>query len=363
MQELTYAIVGCGGVIATSHLSALKQVPGAKLVALTDVKRNPGQQRAAEAECDFFTDYRKMLAKKKPDVVVVCTPHPLHAQIAIDSVAAGAHVLVEKPIAISVGEADAMIKAAQKAKRWLAVSFQQRYRPVIQKAKALVDAGELGPLVRVFSVEPWFRTAAYYKMGAWRATWKGEGGGVLMNQSPHTLDMVCYLAGQPTKVWGWTRTLGHKIEVEDTFQAMLEFKNGAPGYITASTFESSIEKRLQLVGEKAVIDIVGETVTIHRFSQPLRQFLRECKEPFKAPDRTTETLDLPDTSGGHVAAHLDLRDAILNNRPPAITGEEARNGLELANAIIMSGHNNGKVITLPLSRPAYAKLLAKLQSA
>ena len=361
MQELTYAIVGCGGVIATSHLNALKHVPGAKLVALTDVKRNPGQQRAADAGVDFFTDYQKMLAKKQPNVVVVCTPHPLHPEVAINSMNAGAHVLVEKPIAISVGEADAMISASTKAKRWLAVSFQQRYRPVIQKAKQWVDSGELGALVRVFSVEPWFRTAAYYKMGKWRATWKGEGGGVLMNQSPHTLDLMCYLAGQPTKVWGWTRTVAHKIEVEDTFQAMLEFANGAPGYITASTFESSIEKRLQLVGEKAVLDIIGETVTIHRFSQPLRKFLRECKEPFQAPARTSETLDLPDTSGGHVAAHLDLRDAILNNRPPAITGADARMSLELANAIIMSGHNDGKLVKLPLSRPAYAKLLAKLQ--
>lgn len=361
MQELTYAIVGCGGVIATSHINALKQTPGAKLVAMTDVKRQPGQQRAEENNCDFFTDYRKMLTKKQPNVVVVCVPHPLHPQVAMDSVNAGAHVLVEKPIAVSVADADAMIRAAHKAKRWLAVSFQQRYRSVIQKAKQLIDAGELGSLVRVFSVEPWFRTAAYYKMGKWRATWKGEGGGVLMNQSPHTLDMVCYLAGQPKKVWGWTRTMAHKIEVEDTFQAMLEFENGAPGYITASTFESSIEKRLQLVGEKAVIDIIGETLTVHRFSQPLRQFLRECPEPFKAPATTAEHFDLSDNSGGHIAAHMDLREAILENRPPAITGEDARMSLELANAIILSGHTDGKPVTMPLSRAAYSKMLAKLQ--
>ena len=199
-------------------------------------------------------------------------------------------------------------------------------------------------------------------MAKWRATWKGEGGGVLMNQSPHTLDMVCYLAGQPKKVWGWTRTVAHKIEVEDTFQAMLEFSNGAPGYITASTFESSIEKRLQLVGEKAVIDIIGETITIHRFSQPLRQFLHECPEPFQAPQREVEKLDLPDTSGGHVAAHLDLRDAILSNRPPSIVGEDARMSLELANAIIFSGHHDGKLVRLPLSRSAYSRLLANLQN-
>ncbi len=367
-HTIRYAIVGGGAGIAATHLAALKKLEHAQVVGLADPNPQPAQQRAAELGCACYTDYHAMLAEVKPEVVVICAPHPLHRAIAEAAFAAGAHVLTEKPMAIQVADADAMIEAAQAAGKFLVINFQQRFRTAIARAKALIDEGVIGDLVRVFSVEPWYRPAAYYKLGAvggkpsWRGTWRGEGGGILMNQSPHTMDLLCYLAGMPSKVWGWTRTRGHAIEVEDTFQAMLEFPNGAPGFITASTFETGAQKRLQIVGERGLIEIVDETVYVSRFAQPIREFLQSCTEPFAAPAKTTEVLDLPDVSGGHLAVYQDLQEAIWTGRPPLITGEQGRMSLELSNAITLSSQEE-RAVTLPLDRAAYARVLAGLQGA
>ena len=357
---IRYALVGGGAGIAATHLAALKKLEYAQVVGLADTNPQPMQQRADELGCTSYLDYRAMLSEVKPEVVVICAPHPLHRSIAEDASAAGAHVLTEKPMAIQVADADRMIAAAQAAGKWLVINFQQRFRTAIARAKQLIDEGAIGDLVRVFSVEPWYRPAAYYKLGAWRGTWRGEGGGILMNQSPHTMDLLCYLVGMPKKVWGWTRTRGHAIEVEDTFQAMLEFPNGAPGYITASTFETGAQKRLQVIGEHGLIEIVEETVYVSRFAQPIREFMQSCTEPFAAPAKTTEVLDLPDVSGGHLAVYQDLQEAIWTGRPPLVTGEQGRMSLELSNAITLSSHEE-RAITLPLDRQAYSTLLAKLQ--
>ena len=364
MQTLRYALVGGGAGIAATHLAALQKLQVAdhdvQLVALADPSEHPARQRAEGLGCAYYADHLMLLQEIQPDVAVICAPHPFHAPIALDCFAAGAHVLTEKPMAIQVADADRMIEAARVAGKLLAVNFQQRFRTAIVRAKQLIDSGAIGELVRVFSVEPWYRTEAYFRLSSWRGTWRGEGGGVLMNQSPHTLDLVCYLAGVPAKVWGWTRTRGHAIETEDTIQAMLEFSNGAPGYIAASTFEAGTEKRLQIVGERGMIEIMDETVRLSRFEQPIREHMNTNMEPFASPAKTTEVLDLPDESGGHLAVYEDLTAAIRTGRAPLVTGEEGRKSLELANSIILSSRED-RAVTLPVDRAAYARLLVKLQ--
>jgi predicted dehydrogenase len=246
---LRYVIIGVGGVIGPSHIKALKQMPEAQIVGVSDIDAERAKPRAEEIGCPWYTDHKAMLAELKPDVAIITTPHPFHAPLALDAFAAGAHVLVEKPIAVQVAEADQMNQAADAAGRLLAVNFQQRFRPVIERAKALMDSGEIGPIVRTLCIEPWYRPAAYYKSAGWRGTWKGEGGAVLMNQGPHPLDLFCYLAGPPAKVSGWLRTRYHEIEAEDTAQAMLEYANGAPGYLALSTAETGLKRRMEIVGE------------------------------------------------------------------------------------------------------------------
>jgi len=292
-------------------------------------------------------------------VVTVCTPHPFHAPIAIDSFAAGAHVLTEKPMSVEVAEADRMIAAAGAAGKLLAVNFQQRFRLVVEKARALVDAGEIGSLVRVLVVEPWLRTFAYYRLSTWRGTWEGEGSAVLLNQSPHTLDLLCHLAGEPKKVWGWIRTLYHSIECEDTFQAMLEYPNGAPGYITSSTGEAGVPGRIQIVGDCGALEIMGDRLTISRFTPPLKEHMRANADPFGQPNAQVEVLELPGDAGGHLAVYKDLIAAIAEGRPPRASGREGLMSLELANAITLSSFCE-RAVSTPLDRAEYKALLQDL---
>ena len=203
VTKLRYAMVGVGASILSEHKLGLLQ-PTVQIVGVTDVNRRSGSP-SAELGASFFGDHRSMLAAVHPDVTVILTPHPYHAEIAIEALDAGSHVLVEKPMAVEVAEADAMIAAADRNHRLLAVNFQQRHRPEVKTAHKLIASGRLGDIVRVELVEPWMRPAAYYRSAGWRGTWRGEGGGVLLNQAPHGLDLVCHLAGLPIEVYAWTR--------------------------------------------------------------------------------------------------------------------------------------------------------------
>jgi UDP-N-acetyl-2-amino-2-deoxyglucuronate dehydrogenase len=359
-DSLRYVIVGCAASIVPTHLQALARLPTARIVGMSDINAERGAAHAAEVGCPFFTDHRALLAEQRPDIAVITTPHPFHPPIAKDCFDAGVHVLVEKPMAVEVAEADAMIKAAEAAGRILAVNFQQRFRPTIESVRRLIESGELGALLRVLCVEPWFRTAAYYRTATWRGTWAGEGGGVLMNQAPHTLDLLCHLAGQPSKVWGWTRTVVHAIETEDTAQAMLEYANGASGYLNINTVEAGLQRRLQIVGDRAAIELVGDQLTIHRFTPSLSEYRATSPEMFGMPGVTTEVIEAPGDGGGHLAVYQDLQAAIREGRQPRCDGREGLLSLELASAIILSSYTD-RAVTLPLHRAAYSELLASLR--
>lgn len=358
---LRITVIGGGAGIAATHLEAIAALPDARLVGLSDVSAERLAPRAAAAGVPAFADHRAMLAELRPNLAVICTPHPSHADLALDCFAAGAHVLAEKPVAVSVGEADRMIAAAAAAGRTLAVCFQQRFRPEVERARAIIASGELGALVRVLCVEPWFRSAAYYRSAGWRGTWAGEGGGVLMNQAPHTLDLLCHLAGPPTRVWGVTRTLRHAIETEDTAHAMLEFAGGAPGYLFVTTAEAGAQ-RLEIVGDRASLSLSEGRLVVTRFQPPQLTFLRESPESFAAPSSSVEDLrPEPEGAGGHLAVYRDLVAALSEGRPPRCDGAAARDSLELANALTLSS-SLGRAVDLPIDRAAYDALLADLRA-
>jgi UDP-N-acetyl-2-amino-2-deoxyglucuronate dehydrogenase len=357
-QPLRVAVIGGGAVIAATHLEAIAALPEVRLVGLSDLSAERAGPRAAEAGVPLFADYRAMLEELRPDLAVVCTPHPSHPAIAHDCFAAGAHVLVEKPIAVEVAAADGMIAAAEAAGRVLAVSFQQRFRPEVVYARELIGRGELGGLLRVLCVEPWFRSAAYYRSAGWRGSWAGEGGGVLMNQAPHTLDLLCHLVGPPARVWGWARTRHHAIEVEDTAQALLEFADGAPGYFYAGTAEAGTQL-LEIIGERAALRLSEGRLTITRFSPSQREQRLKSPLPFARPESAVEEArPAPDGPTGHVAVYRDLIAALRAGRPPLCDGRSARDSLELANAITLSSHLE-RALTLPIDRAAYSALLAE----
>ncbi|MEW5717005.1 MAG: Gfo/Idh/MocA family oxidoreductase [Chloroflexota bacterium] len=359
VDSLRYVVIGVAASIFPTHRRA-QVAENINVVAACDIRADPGKARAAEIGCAFYEDYRAMLAEVKPDVAVIVTPHPSHPGIAIDCLRAGCHVLLEKPMAIDVASADQMIAEADKSGRVLAINFQHRLRPAVEKARQLVAEGAIGALVRTLSVEPWFRTAYYYRTADWRAKWKSEGGGVLLNQAPHTLDVLCHLAGLPSKVWGWTRTRYHSIEVEDTAQAMFEYPNGAPGYLTVNTVEMGVAPRLQIIGEKGGIELVGNRLTIYRATPSSREYMLTSSEMFGKPETTSETLDIPDTSGAHLAVYRDFKAALREGRRPRCNGREGIMSLELANAITLSSYTD-RAVTLPVDRAAYRELLSKLQ--
>jgi predicted dehydrogenase len=360
--HLRYAIIGGGAGIATTHIQALRRL-GADIVGLSDTDLARVAPRAAEIGCQAYADHNQMLRETRPDVAVICTPHPSHVPIAIECLQAGVHVLLEKPIAVEVADADRLIGLAEASGRVLAVSFQHRTRPAVEFVKQFITSGELAEVVRVLVLEPWLRSAAYYLSASWRGTWSGEGGGVLMNQSSHTLDLMCYLVGMPNKVWGWVRTRYQAMECEDTAQAMLEYPNGAPGYFTASTAEAGGQRRVEIIGERASVLMVGDQVTVQRFAPPLRDFIEHDPNFFSSPAITTETLDLAadDTQGNHYAIYRDLESAIALGRDPRCNGREARMSLELANAIILSSFTD-QPVRLPVDRAAYHNLLVELGS-
>jgi UDP-N-acetyl-2-amino-2-deoxyglucuronate dehydrogenase len=357
-MTLRYGVIGAG-VIAPLHLEAIAALDDVELVGISALDQERAAARAQEAGCPAFVDHRDLLALE-PDVVVICTPHPSHPGLAIEALEAGAHVLVEKPLAVEVREADAMIDSADRAGRLLGVCFQQRFRPVISAARELVASGRIGELVRVSIVDPLYRPNSYYRTAGWRGTWEGEGGGVLMNQAPHTLDLLCHLAGPPSTVWGVSRRRSQPMEAEDTAIALLEYGNGALGTVAVSTTEPGVQ-RIELVGDRGRIEIVGETLAFERFEPPLQEHLSTCTEMFEQPTLMSESVALPAGRGDHLDVHRDFAAAIREGGPPRVSARDALWSLELANAIVLSTHT-GHAVPLPVDRDAYAALLADLRS-
>lgn len=360
-HPLRHAIVGIGAGIVGAHLPALQQLDTVTVVAGSDVNSETGEEGADKLSCPFYTDHRQMLAETKPDITIILTPHPFHASIAIDALNAGSHVLVEKPMAVQVAEADAMIAAAEQNGRLIAVNFQQRFRPEVEAARHLIQSGRLGEIQRVTQVEPWLRTVAYYKSAGWRGTWKGEGGGVLMNQAPHSLDLLCHLVGLPSRVVAWNRTLRHSIEVEDTSMAMLEWSNGAMGTIFFSTAEAG-QRRMEIVGTGGILNISeGGKITFQRYAPNLVEHILHSPERFAAPAIVEEAVPLDAGDGKHWEVYQDLHNAIINGTPVRADGYEGRMSLELANAIIYASYTHSEVV-LPLDRAGYGNLLQDLQA-
>jgi UDP-N-acetyl-2-amino-2-deoxyglucuronate dehydrogenase len=353
---LRYGIFGAG-VVVPMHLEGIAALDDVELVGISA----PGNAHALaeSAGTQAFTDNAELLALGL-DVAVICTPHPSHPALTVEALAAGAHVLVEKPLAVEVREADAMIAAADDAGRLLGVCFQQRFRPVIAAARELVAAGRLGDLIRVSIVDPLYRPNSYYGTAGWRGTWEGEGGGVLMNQAPHTLDLLCHLAGPPATAWGKAGRRSQPIETEDTATALLEFPDGAVGTLAVSTTEPGVQ-RIELVGERGRIEIVGETIAFERFEPPVSEHLPTAPGMFDAPELVPERVELPVGRGDHVDVHADFAAAVRSGGVPRIPATDALWSLELANAIVLSTFTGGAV-PLPVDRQAYALLLADLRA-
>jgi predicted dehydrogenase len=353
------AIIGAGGM-GMGHAEAIKKrVPEAKLVAVCDVDATRTRAVAQALRVRGFMNHRDLIRSKCCDAVLIATPHPHHYQAAVDCMKAGIHVLCEKPLTERISTADKMVKAARKARVAFGVMFQRRFEPGFAEAIDLIRKGFLGELRRATTISPEFRTQAYYDMGTWRATWKGEGGGVMLNQAPHIMDLFVQMAGMPKRVRGRTATLMHHIEVEDLSEAVLEYGNGAAGYFYCSTNEPAPGQMIELFGEKGKITYRDGQWRFIRYKTGVAKFSRTTKAAWSFPETEEVKVRIRKRPFGHFLVIRNFARHILFGEKLAVTGESGVASLELANAITLSSRL-GRAVDLPINRAAYDRLLKDL---
>lgn len=360
-KKAKIAIVGVGNM-GGGHCGTIGKVPNLELVAVCDIDRARADEIAEKHNVPAFYNHKDLLKAKIADAIVVATPHYDHTTIGIDVLKAGLHLLVEKPISVHKADCLKLIKAHKNKKQVFSAMFNQRTDPSYIKLKQLIEDGELGELTRVnWIVTNWFRTQRYYDSGGWRATWAGEGGGVLLNQCPHQLDLMTWLFGEPTSVRA-DIAIGkyHKIEVEDEVTAYLTYKNGATGVFITSTGEAPGTNRLEVVGTRGKVIIErGSGIDFIRNEVPMDKFCKTSKASFATPPRWN--IDIPIRGGGeqHLGIFKNFANAITKGDKLIAPAAEGIKSVELGNAMLYSGLNN-ETVKMPMSAPKFAAQLKKL---
>lgn len=345
MSTLHFAIAGTG-MIARYHAQAIARIRGAELVAVA--RSSP--EHAAETATDFGvpceTSYEALIARADVDVVCICTPSGLHAAQTIAAAQAGKHVLVEKPMALTPEDADAAIAACRTAGVTLGVALQRRTDPRLGAVKTAIDAGELGRIVLGNVSVPYTRPQDYYDSAAWRGTWALDGGGALMNQGIHLVDLLLWYLGDVRQVSAYSATLAHAIEVEDCVTASLVFASGALGTLTATTAAApGFPHRVEVYGDQGGLQIEGETIVRAASSRPDHQALTGLADAPGGPVVTAGAGASPTgiSAEGHVRLVQDFVEAIQTGRPPLVSGEEGRRALALVYAIYESARTGRSV--------------------
>ncbi|HWB60334.1 MAG TPA: DegT/DnrJ/EryC1/StrS family aminotransferase [Chthoniobacteraceae bacterium] len=363
-KTVRFGIIGFGGM-GREHASVLSKLEGAKLVGVTD-QQSSAQAAAAEFNCAWYDSAVKLISSGDVDAVVIATPHWLHPELSIAALKAGVHVICEKPLTVTIGQSDAVLEAAAKSDRLFAVVHQNRFHPAYRKVKEIMESGELGPLHRAVIVESYWRTAAYFKSSPWRGTWKGEGGGVLLNQAPHVLDRYAWLCGMPASLMAFCDTTLHTIEVEDTASAVLRHANGAHGHLHISTTEEPHVSRVSISCDQGRIIVENDRVTVTKLEKSISD--RTVNDPnlwASIGGRTREyLLSQSDSMAKLLTAFYENFIAAIEGREPLATpAQEGRNTVELANAMVLSSAL-GREIKLPLDRKQYSDFIeARLAAA
>ncbi|MGQ0572017.1 MAG: Gfo/Idh/MocA family protein [Armatimonadota bacterium] len=337
-MSLRFAIVGCG-TIAPVHAEAIQRAGGAVLVAVTSRRSEQAQAFARERGIEWAPTLDDLLRRSDVEAVAICTPSGLHAEMAIAAARAGKHVVVEKPIAVTLTQADAMIEACRQAGRSLAVISQLRFAPDVRDVHAAVTSGRLGRLLIADLSMKYFRSQAYYHSAAWRGTWAMDGGGALMNQGIHGIDLLLHLAGEPKAVFGHARTMTRRIEVEDTAVAVAELAGGCLASIIGTTSVTpGNPRRLALHGERGTI-VLEETRIVQWEIEGMPR--RELGAPAAAASPAQSP-----TSLGHEEFHAQyaaIATSLRERHAPPVAPEEARRALAMVLAIYESSRSGQPV--------------------
>ncbi|HIE44571.1 MAG TPA: Gfo/Idh/MocA family oxidoreductase, partial [Candidatus Omnitrophica bacterium] len=343
------------------HCKSATSLEETRLTCVCDIDREVAKNIAEEFEVKYFTDYKELVKSGLVDGVIVATHHWIHPEISIFSMENGLHVLSEKPISVTVSDADSMIEVAKKNGKVFSVMYQRRTTPSIKEARKIVESGRLGGIQRTMCIDPSYRAQAYYDSGTWRATWSGEGGGVLINQAPHGIDVFILLGGLPSKVEAKVRTKLHKIEVEDEACAFLEYPNGSWGYYYATTCEPAGKYHLELIGDKGKLVLIGDELKFYTFSQPISELTPKAPDMWASPEVKEEIIEIPtDSSVGHIEIIRNFARAIMYGEELISPGEEGLKSVEFINATILSGVKN-QPVTIPVDREEYDKFIGELK--
>ena len=361
-KNLRLAVVGVGSMGAVHAKDMLEgKISRAELVAVCDTD---AEALARFPDVKGFASSRELIASGLVDAVLIATPHYDHTPIAIEALAAGLHVLTEKPLAVHKADCEKMLAAYAKrpnAAQVFAEMFNLRADPRFIKLRELIRAGELGTLRRInWIITDWFRTEAYYRSGGWRATWRGEGGGALLNQCPHNLDLWQWLFGMPARVHafcGFGRF--HDIEVEDQVTAYLEYEGGTTGVFVTTTGEAPGTNRLEVAGDLGKIVLDSEGLRFTKNETSMMEFLKHSPDRYATPKTTTELIAIAPGGPWHNVITQNFVDAILDGVPLIAPAHEGLASVELSNAMIYSGLSK-KTVELPLDAAVYAEELGRL---
>lgn len=358
MKPLRIGLIGMGGM-GSGHARAIQagKVNNAVLAAVCDTEE---RDYSSYGDVNIFTDSQTCINSGEVDAVIIATPHYSHTTIGIEALKAGLHVLVEKPISVHKADCERLIAAHTNPKQVFCAMFNQRTDPAYRKVRDLIQQGELGPIRRInWIITNWFRTQAYYNSGGWRATWSGEGGGVLLNQCPHQIDLWQWLFGMPARMRAFCQ-IGryHDIEVEDNVTAYMEYADGASGVFITSTGEAPGTNRLEITGDRGRLIFEDGKLRFTRNEVPMDKFCATSSERFGTPPVWEISIPIHGANTQHVGIMNNFVEACLEGKPLIAPAEEGIHSVELANAMLMSSFEN-RTIDLPLDAAAYEKLLKK----
>lgn len=350
-KVLNVGVIGIGN-IGSVHASRIfsGSIPGMKLAALCDTDAAKREQLKAQyPSVPVFADASDLFTSGLADAVIIAAPHYFHPPLAIEAFRTGHHVLTEKPAGITTQSVREMTAAAQESGKQFGIMFNQRTDPLFRKARELVQSGALGvPKRLVWIVTNWYRTQAYYDSGNWRATWNGEGGGVLLNQAPHNLDLWQWIFGMPSRLRAFC-SVGkyHKINVEDDVTIYAEYENGATATFITTTGEAPGTNRLEISGDLGKLVLEDGVLRWHKLSAPERDFCFTAKESFYLPEISQE--EFRETAPeGHPQILADFAAACLNGTAMLSPGADGLNELSISNAAYLSSWED-RTVTLPLN--------------
>ena len=372
MEKVRFGIIGLGnqgtsytwlfdnGHIENGVITALCDIDGAKIDAMKEKRK--AENGAACSEVAYFEDYREMLDSGLCDAVLVETPHYFHPEMAIECLKRDINVVVEKPAGVYTKQVREMNEAASRSKALFGMMFNQRTDCLYRKMREIIAGGGIGSLQRVtWIITEWYRTQSYYDSGSWRATWDGEGGGVLFNQCPHQLDLVQWVVGaQPVSVRGFLEYgKWHDVEVEDEATAFFTYANGATGMFITTTGEAPGSNRFEVSGTLGKLVCERGELTWYKNDTDSAEFSKTSENGFARPKVEIENVETDKNNPQHKGIINNFANAILGIEPLFVPGTDGIAGVELMNAIELSGWLGGKEVSLPVDEELYLTELNK----